>query len=439
MGVTGLSCARYFRSLGETFSIADSRENPPGLDDFVKEFPEQTPMTGPFHDKQFCEASELVVSPGVSLKTPAVKAAIDAGVFITGDIDIFSRAASAPVVAVTGSNGKSTVVSLLGEMARHAGLHVAVGGNLDGKGARPALDLLSDKGCDLYVLELSSFQLETTHKLGAKAVAVLNISEDHMDRYDDMDAYAGAKHRIFNSCEVAIINRQEPSSYLPAKHEAVVVSIGLDSPGQDQWGLRDIDGEAYLARGEQKLLRRSEVKMPGKHNVVNALTALALGEAVGLPLEKMLETLKSFAGLPHRCEWVAQIEGVQYFNDSKGTNVGASITAIESVSELISGKIVLIAGGLDKDSDFSVMAPVLEKHVSAAVLIGQDAETLATAFRRTVPVVLAQSMSEAVLRSSELAQAGDAVLLSPACASFDMFKGYADRGEAFCNAVEDLS
>lgn len=439
MGVTGLSCARYFRSRAMSFSIADSRENPAGLKEFLHEFPEQTPVTGAFALDQFVNAQELIVSPGISVKTPAIQAAAKSGVKISGDIDVFSREAKAPIVAVTGSNGKSTVVSLLGEMARTAGITVAVGGNLDGAKARPALDLLGDENCELYILELSSFQLETTPTLGAKAVAILNISEDHMDRYDSIESYSAAKHRIFNNCETAVVNRNEETSQLPACFDVAVQSIGLDEPATSQWGLRSELGADYVAFGSTNLMRCSDIKIPGKHNLVNALTALALGDAVGIPRASMVQTLTRFPGLPHRCQWVRNVNGVDYFDDSKGTNVGASVTAINSVGELIEGRVVLIAGGQDKDSDFAVMRPVLERFVALVVLIGRDALKLADAFKGATDTIFAETMVEAVKVAANRTRPGDAVLLSPACASFDMFRNFSHRGEMFCAAVQELS
>jgi len=438
MGVTGLSCARYFRTLGESFSIVDSRENPPGLEAFKAEFPSIDPVVGEFSLDQFLDAAELVVSPGVSLQTPAIKAAIEAGVTITGDVDLFSRAAQAPIIAVTGSNGKSTVVSLLGEMARIGGLKVAVGGNLDGPSARPALDLLADKDCDLYVLELSSFQLETTSMLCAAAAAVLNITEDHMDRYDSLASYSAAKHRIFNGCGIAVVNRDDASSLLPNGAVASLVSIGLGQAEDGQWGITSEEGVDYLCHGASKVQPCASIKMPGVHNIANALTALALGDAVGISVESMKTALKRFPGLDHRCQWVSNVAGVDYYNDSKGTNVGASVTAIQSIGDMIDGRVVLIAGGLDKESDFSTMRPVLEQFVSMAVLIGRDAMKLARAFKGATETVLADSMQDAVKIAAAHCLPGDAVLLSPACASFDMFRGYAHRGEVFCAAVEEL-
>ncbi len=438
LGKTGLSVARYLHSLDRDFAVVDSRLNPPGLADFRREFPAAELVLGEFPAQRLQQADELIVSPGVSLETPAIRAAIDAGVAITGDIDLFSRAVTAPVLAVTGSNGKSTVVSLLGAMARAAGRKVGMGGNLDGAEASPALDLLRAGSHELYVLELSSFQLETTAHLGAKAACILNLSDDHMDRYASMQAYGAAKQRIFLGCEHAIVNRDEPAS-VPQHLVGERHTFGLDAPQADAWGVVLRDGRPWLARGDDALLGVHDMKIAGRHNVANALAALAMGEAAGLPLPAMLEALRHFAGLPHRCQWVRELHGVNYYNDSKGTNVGASLVAIESLGELCSGRLVLIAGGIDKEADFAPMLPALSRFVRLAVLIGRDAARIAEVIRHSVQVVFAGSMEAAVQIAAQQAQAGDTVLLSPACASLDMFTDFAHRGRVFTQVVEELA
>jgi UDP-N-acetylmuramoylalanine--D-glutamate ligase len=439
LGKTGLSVARYLHSVGVAFSVMDSRMNPPGLAEFSREFP-QVPLTlGEFSAELLRVADELVVSPGISLDTPAIRSAIAAGVAVTGDIDIFSKAVNAPILAVTGSNGKSTVVSLLGAMARAAGINVAIGGNLDGAEAAPALDLLRGEARELYVLELSSFQLETTSMLGARAAVILNISDDHMDRYASVQDYAAAKQRIFRGCQHIVLNRDEVQIALPGADSSSVSSFGLDAPGSDAWGVLTQQGRIFLARGNTAVLAADEMKIAGKHNVANALAALALGEAAGLPVTAMLEALRRFPGLPHRCQWVRVHAGVNYYNDSKGTNVGASIVAIESLGELATGKLVLIAGGIGKEADFSPMLPVIARFLRLAILIGRDAGRIAAVFKHGVQVVLASSMEAAVQLASENAQPGDVVLLSPACASLDMFTDFAHRGRVFTQAVEALS
>ncbi len=438
LGKTGLSCARYLHTLGEKFAVADSRLNPPGLAEFRVEFPGIVVELGGFPEAMFMEAAELIVSPGISLQTPAIKAAMDAGIRICGDIDLFSRVANKPIVAVTGSNGKSTVVTLVGEMARAAGIKVGVGGNLDGAGAAPALDLLRNGGSDLYVLELSSFQLETTHNLGAEVAVILNLSEDHMDRYATMRDYLSAKQRVFLGCHQVVANRDDPASAPKSTTAAVVHSYGLDIPAAGSWGVLHADDQYFLSFGGEKLLAVKDLKIAGKHNVSNALAALALGEAIGLPRQSMLETLEKFPGLPHRCQWVRNLRGVDFYNDSKGTNVGASLVAIESLGELVSGKLVLIAGGVDKEADFSGMASHVARFVKLLVLIGRDAGNIAAALKGATEMVFASTLQEAVAVSASRAASGDAVLLSPACASFDMFSDFTHRGRVFIEAVEAL-
>jgi len=438
LGTTGLSCARYLHSLGETFQVVDSRLDPPGLAELQAQFPGVQVTLGEFSTALLSAASELIVSPGISIQTPAIAAARAAGVAISGDIDIFSKAVRKPVVAVTGSNGKSTVVTLLAAMATRAGLRVGLGGNLDGAQAAPALDLLRQAEKDLYVLELSSFQLETTASLAARAAVILNVSDDHMDRYASKHEYAAAKQRIFNGAQSVLVNRDDSASTPWAKDCCVAASFGTDKPAQGQWGVVEEDGESVLVFGDEFVLRASSLKIAGKHNLSNALAALALGQAIGLPRQAMLEALQEFPGLPHRCQWLRNLRGVDYFNDSKGTNVGASIVAIESLGEMLKGKLVLIAGGVDKGADFSVMAPVVEKFVKLAILIGRDAKNLASAFKDSIEIVFASTMVEAVSIAAARASTGDAVLLSPACASFDMFSDFTHRGRVFAGAVEEL-
>ncbi len=438
LGKTGLSCARYFHFLGEKFAVVDSRINPPGLTMFRNEFPNVELALGEFPAELLNNAIELVVSPGVSLQTPAISAAMALGVPVTGDIDIFSCATTVSVVAVTGSNGKSTVVSLLGAMAKEAGINAGVGGNLDGEGAAPALDLLRQGHRDLYILELSSFQLETCRRLNATVAVLLNISEDHMDRYASLVEYEEAKQRIFLGCSKAVFNRDDMASIPRSEIPSLLSSYGMDAASDGNWGILNSDGKDFLAVGSQKVIAVSELKIAGKHNVSNALAALALGDAIGLSRDSMTAALKKFPGLPHRCQWIRNYHGVDFYNDSKGTNVGAAVVAVESIGELVEGKIVLIAGGVDKESDFSVMLPIVKKFVKLAVLIGRDARKIASAFAGITEMVFADTLAEAVGVAARRANAGDAVLLSPACASFDMFTDFTHRGRVFTDVVEGL-
>jgi UDP-N-acetylmuramoylalanine--D-glutamate ligase len=434
LGATGLSCARFLARQGVQVAVADSRSEPPGLDELNAEYPDIAVFLGPFDDRLFDSADRLVVSPGVPVATPQIDAARKRGVPVMGDIELFVRAAQAPVVAITGSNGKSTVTTLLGEMARSNGIRVAVGGNL----GTPALDLLDDS-VELYVLELSSFQLETTDSLQAAVATVLNVSPDHMDRYADVGAYAAAKERVMQCAGVGVYNADDPIvAAMGGADDAWYFTLG-ESQNDKMFGVCPIDGEDYLCRGEQPLLAAEELKIPGLHNRANALSALAMGTALGFDLGVMLEVLRSFRGLPHRTEYVAEISAVRWYNDSKGTNVGASVAALEGLHRADETRTVLIAGGDCKGADFSALTPVLSTCARTVVLIGRDAASVAAVIPDSVPHILAADMDEAVARAAEMALPGDRVLLSPACASFDMFSGYAQRGDRFMQAVRRLA
>lgn len=381
-----------------------------------------------------CRADELYVSPGLALATPALQQAAARGVKLSGDIELFARNAKAPIIAISGSNAKSTVTTLVGEMAAAAGKRVAVGGNL----GTPALDLLSDD-VELYVMELSSFQLETTDQLNAEVATVLNVSEDHMDRYSGLPAYHLAKHRIFRGARQVVVNRQDALSRPLLAEGQPLWTFGLNAPDFKAFGLREENGEKYLAFEFQNLMPVRELKIRGAHNQSNALAALALGHAVGLPMDAMLSSLRTFAGLAHRCQWLRERNGVSWYDDSKATNVGAALAAIEGLGADIDGKLILVAGGDGKGADFSALRAPVAAHCRAVVLLGRDAELLAQALGDEVPLIRVKTLDEAVQRSAELAQPGDAVLLSPACASLDMFKNFEERGRLFAQAVGGLA
>lgn len=438
LGQTGLSCARYFHKKGQAFRVMDSRFSPPELATFRSEFPQVELELGGFNVESLLRAEEIVLSPGVGLQTPEIAAAVAAGVKVTGDIDIFSRDAKAPVIAVTGSNGKSTVVTLLGEMAIKAGRRVGIGGNLDGKASSPALDLLCIGERDLYVLELSSFQLETTHNLCADVAVILNISEDHLDRYESMQDYASAKQRIFNGCRQAVINHDSDSSLPWQMPAAPALGYTLSAPSENCAGIVMHQDEHWVFVAQQPVMPVADIRLIGRHNLSNALAAFMLGRAAGLPDEAMIATLREFSGLPHRCQFVANLRGVDYYNDSKGTNVGATVVALEGIGERIKGDIVLIAGGIAKEQNFSPLLPALDRYVKRVILIGKDADKIADVIDQRVDIMRASSMEEAVAEAARSARSGDAVLLSPACASFDMFKDFAHRGRVFVSVVEAL-
>ena len=432
LGKTGLSCVRYLCEKGRDVAVADSRLSPPGLDDLRAEWPDLPVYLGEFDADLFAGFNELVVSPGISVAEPAIRVAADKGAVIRGDIDLFSEVADAPIIAITGSNGKTTVTTLVGEMARAAGRRVEVGGNI----GTPALELLG-RGADLYVLELSSFQLETTRELNALAATVLNVSDDHMDRYPDKMAYFQAKQRIFNGCQNAVVNLDDALSTPMARDNLRFLCFGFHRVNPDTFSTRDDDEGTWITFGFDNLLLAEELGLMGQHNISNVMAALALGQAAGLPMDVMLDTAKRFKGLPHRCEFVRRVSDVDYINDSKGTNVGATAAAIESLVPA-GGKIVLIAGGEGKGADFSLLAEPVATHCRAVVLIGADAETIATALGNRVETVNAADIAGAVHTAKKLAQPGDRVLLSPACASFDMFRDYGDRGDRFRQQVEGL-
>jgi UDP-N-acetylmuramoylalanine--D-glutamate ligase len=430
-GITGLSVARFLVRQQQAFILLDTRTNPPNLENIQQEFPGVNVECGELDINTLMACDEIVVSPGVAIVTPAIAQAKAAGVPVVGDIELFVRYAKAPIVAITGSNAKSTVTTLVGEMAKAAGIKVAVGGNL----GTPALELLRDD-IQLYVMELSSFQLETVNKLNAKAASILNISADHLDRYPDMRAYILAKLRVYFGAEHIFVTRNDVLTHPPLAAGVKPIYFG-GKADFGSFGLIEENGEEYLAKNLTALMPARELKISGRHNVDNALAALALGDAAGIPMQAMLDTLKQFRGLRHRCEFVANIQGVDFYNDSKGTNIGATLAAIKGLARN-PAKLILIAGGEGKGQDFTELTPSLATSNVELVLIGQDAPLIAKAVGNQAPVTFADSLKDALQKALAQAKSGDAVLLSPACASFDMFKNYEDRGEKFCVEVQEL-
>ena len=438
LGKTGAACARYFVQQGAHVTVTDSRPAPPGTVE-LRGLPVELKLGGFGAAQALNRYALAAVSPGVSLDEMFVRELRANGVPTLGDIELFARAAEAPVVAITGSNGKSTVTTLLGEMAKRAGLKVAVGGNL----GTPALDLLAPD-VQLYVMELSSFQLETVLSLRCKAAANLNVSPDHLERHHSFEAYAEAKSRVFIGCELAVVNRNDAETERNVRAAHRKVSFGLDAPlagagaphGRDpQYGLVKVGGEDWLACGDERLLKVSELKIYGLHNAANALAALALADAAGIARAASLAVLREFKGLRHRCEWVAEVNGVQYFNDSKGTNVGATLAALAGLPE----PIVWLGGGQGKGQDFAPLKPVLAQKAHAAILFGQDAAQIERALTDALPIYREQTLEASVRRARTVARRGDRVLLSPACASLDQFRDYEERGEKFCAYVRGLA
>lgn len=434
LGKTGLSCARYLISKGRRFAVVDTRAEPPGTEELRLLAPEVELRCGPLEVEFLSRATELIVSPGVSCAEPALQQAKDNGVELIGDIELFCRDVEAAVVAITGSNAKSTVTTLVGEMAAEAGVDVGVGGNL----GLPALDLLSQGPKQLYVLELSSFQLETTHQLRAEVATVLNISPDHMDRYDDLQGYYHAKQRVYRGCKHAVVNRDDALSAPLLPMGIKQTSFSPSKPDLKDFGVIEHEGQRWLARGLEPLMPVHALKIRGEHNLANALAAMALASVVAIPVDAMVAVLQRFAGLEHRCQWIRELDGVHYFNDSKGTNVGATVAALDGYGPSLppGEKIILIAGGDGKGADFSELKDPISNYARAVVLIGRDGPLIDSIIE--VPKVYADDMADAVGKAKQLAQAGDLVLLSPACASFDMFASFNQRGEVFAAEVRAL-
>ena len=440
LGETGLSMVRWLSAQRARLRVADSRSAPPGLAEAGQYVSAGQIYCGNFNDALFDGIELIAISPGVPLRDPSVARAVARGIEVVGDIELFAQSLPKDgrphILAITGANGKTTVTSMVEHLCKAAGKDAVAAGNIS-----PAvLDVVLERGVnqpEVWVLELSSFQLETTSSLNADAATVLNISEDHLDRYADMDEYIAAKARIFAGCSVQVLNRDDDRSMNMARADCKVITFGLNAPGNDSdFGIESIDGETWLMQGKQQLIKSSELQLVGMHNVANALAALALSRAIDFPMPVLIDALRSFKGLPHRVERVAEIDGISYYDDSKGTNVGATIAALQGLGS----KAVLIAGGEGKGQDFTPLKPIVSRHARAVVLIGRDAPLIATALNGSgVDVLHAQDMNDAVQLAARLAQHGDAVLLSPACASFDMFRNYEHRAEVYVEAVQRLT
>ncbi|WP_346798839.1 UDP-N-acetylmuramoyl-L-alanine--D-glutamate ligase [Halomonas sp. Bachu 37] len=434
LGISGRAICRHLQREGVPYMVADSRVSPPGLEDFQTAHPGVTVHCGPFLELDLTDAEEVVMSPGVDPMTPGLDSL--AGEInpatgeprLVGEITLFVRAAKAPIAAITGSNAKSTVTTLLGEMAHASGINAAVGGNL----GTPALDLLVQvPGAELFILELSSFQLETTSWLGAASVAFLNLCEDHLDRHGDMTAYRDAKAAIFRGARHAVVNADDPLTW-PQPDLACQEMFTLREPGEREWGVaRDANGRQWLQHGKEPWLAVERLKMPGRHNQANAMAALAMGNALGFKRDAMLKVLEEFAGLAHRSEVIAHIAGVTWINDSKGTNVGATLAAIEGIGANLDGKLILLAGGVGKGADFQPLVEPLARCARQVLVFGQDAPRLFDVLSPRIRVSQVDDMAQAMQAAYELARPGDCVLLSPACASLDQFPNYQARGDAF--------
>jgi len=431
LGATGYSCLRFLHGR-ERLTVVDTRREPPNLERAREEFAGVDFVCGDFDATLLARADRVIVSPGVSLDHCRLAAAIAAGVPLESDIALFLECARAPVIAITGTNGKSTVTALTGHLLGALGLDVGVGGNL----GEPALDLLED--CrDAYVLELSSFQLERLEDVGASAACILNVTPDHLDRYPDLEAYAASKQRIYRHCDVAVYNREDQLTR-PPRDVPRALSIGLDAANEGDWGILVDRGSRMLACGAEVMLDSRELRLRGRHNEFNALASLALVQTRARIDGRVLEALSSFEGLPHRCVTVAVVGGVTYVDDSKATNLGASVAALEGLGDAGRRHIVLIAGGDAKGADLSPLGTSVGRYVHHVVTLGRDAERIEAAVAGITPVTRVSDMVEAVHAARDAARPGDIVLLSPACSSLDMFRNFEARGRAFAEAARRL-
>ncbi|MCP5143793.1 MAG: UDP-N-acetylmuramoyl-L-alanine--D-glutamate ligase [Gammaproteobacteria bacterium] len=431
LGVSGLSVARFCQREGLRYFVMDTRVQPPLLQTLRSEAADVEVHCGELDAACLRGAGTIVVSPGLPLNLPALADAAATGTPVVGDIELFLAYAKAPVIAITGSNGKSTVTTLVATLLRTAGCSVREGGNL----APAALDLLDAEVPDYYVLELSSFQLERTPSMHSAAAALLNISPDHLDRHADMKEYLQAKLNVFRRTDCAVINRDDPAlaNVVPVAGRSVGFTLGEPVCAND-FGVIVQDNVRWIAKGRQLIARVSDITIAGEHNIANALAACALVDGVGESLSGIANGLREFAGLPHRCQFVGCINGVDYYNDSKATNIGAALAAIQGIFAARSG--VLIAGGQGKGADFTDFGAIVAAHARAVVLLGQDALKIAAALPADFPRRFVEDMNQAVAAAIELARPGDAVLLAPACASLDMYSNYAERGDRFVQAVQ---
>lgn len=429
LGATGAAIARYLTARGERVRVIDSRAAPPNLDELRKTVPDVDVSLETLDARWLDGASRVLLSPGLPYDLPLAVEARKRGIAVMGDIELFALAARAPVIAVTGSNGKSTVTTLASKLLESQGLRAPAGGNL----GPPALDLLNEDA-DAYVLEISSFQMETTDSLAPLSAVVLNVSVDHLDRHGTLELYAELKEKLLTAAETAVVNVDDPLVAAMGSRHARVVPFSVRAALAQGWSIVTANGERWLARDLEPLLRASELALRGTHNEANALAALALTEQLTTDVPAALEALRAFTGLPHRCQRVVERGGVTYVDDSKGTNVGATLAALDELT----GPLVLIAGGVAKGQDLAPLAAGARGKVRAAVLIGAAAGELENVLQRVCKTVRAASMSDAVAQAAALAQRGDTVLLSPACASQDMFRDYRERGEQFARAAREL-
>lgn len=426
LGLSNLSAVKYLLAKGIRPLVVDSRENPPLLAKLPEGAEFRSGSFDSFKD-EFAAAKTLVTGPGVPVYEPAIKHAAECGAEVIGDIELFVREAKAPVVGITGANGKSTVTTLVGLMAEKAGMRVGVGGNI----GIPALDLL-EKECDLYVLELSSFQLETTKSLKACACAILNVTEDHMDRYEfDIEKYAAAKKIIHCGAQKIVANREDART-MPEDRKPDATFGG----NSDSYGLAEKDGDKYLSKSGRPVMKVSDMIIAGRHNAMNALAAMALADFAGISEDAQVKALKEFAGLPHRCRFIAEIGGVRYYNDSKATNVGSTLAAVSGLADGLKGDILLLAGGIGKGQDFSPIGELLGREIRRMYCYGRDKAALLKLGHGSADL---ETMEDALKMAASEARPGDAVLLAPACASMDQFRSFEHRGDVFEELVRQMA
>ncbi len=433
LGVTGVSVVDYFMKKKKKIIVVDNRDNPPFLNEIRAKYPSLEINLGNYEDKYFEWAQLLVMSPGVSLTTPQIDKAIKRGVAVIGDIELFLGEAKAPIVAITGSNGKSTVTTLVGDMAKTSGLNVAIGGNI----GIPALSLLNEN-VEKYILELSSFQLETTHTLKAQVATVLNLQSDHLDRHVSFENYKKIKSKILKGAEIGIYNADD-DEVLSLERTKKSYFFTLNEPKNEKFfGLRKFGNDEWLCKGTNRLISCKDLLIPGRHNLANCLAALAIGYGLELPKESMINALKSFPGLPHRTEFITKLNNISWYNDSKATNIGATQAALKGMHRGDSRRAVIILGGDCKNANFDELTLTLAECARAAVLIGQDAEKIKSSIPDSCKISIAKNMDDAVKKAALLAKPEDHILLSPACASFDMFSNFSERGNAFKDSVRRL-
>ena len=428
-GLTGFSCVRFLQTHGLNCVVIDSRENVVNTDEFNSNYPDCQLHQGAWHVDIIEQADVILLSPGIDVEKEAIAQHINSHCQVIGDVELFCQINTKPVVAVTGSNGKSTVVSLLTHVGQALGKKVGLGGNI----GAPVLDQLIDD-VECYILELSSFQLETIESLKAVGACVLNVSDDHLDRHKTLANYSEIKARIYQHSHTALVNRQDNLTQVPAHYQvSQQLSFGTDAATDNNFGLQKISGEFYLTQGEQALMALSQLPLAGLHNAVNYLATLALGQTLAWSISDMLPHLASFTGLAHRCQRIASNDNICWVNDSKATNVGATVAAITGLAPTLNGnKLILIAGGEGKGADFSPLKPLFEQHVSQIFALGKDSEKIA---QLSDKVQVVTTLESAVEKAKLAASSGDIVMLSPACASIDMFRNYEERGQVFVNAI----